>query len=147
MKKLFVSVAAASLIVGSAASGFAAANPFEDVPADAWYANAVRWAASEGVIEGYSDGTFHPDYIVTREQGAVIMSRYAALRGVALGSDGAKLAEAPDEESVMPSARNAVAWALDRGLLHPLADGRLAPHDSLLCGDAIVMIRTLQQML
>ena len=120
---------------------------FLDLPADPTAARAISWAVRTNVIEGYSDGTFHPDYIVTREQGAVIMSRYAALRGVSLGSDGAKLAEAPDEESVMPSARNAVAWALDRGLLHPLADGRLAPHDSLLCGDAIVMIRTLQQML
>ncbi len=66
MKKLFVSVAAASLIVGSAASGFAAANPFEDVPADHWAYDAVAQLAADGVIEGYGDGTYRGDREITR---------------------------------------------------------------------------------
>ncbi|MBO6235439.1 MAG: S-layer homology domain-containing protein, partial [Schwartzia sp.] len=66
MKKFFVSVAAASLIAGSAASAFAAANPFEDVPADHWAYDAVAQLASDGVVEGYGDGSYRGDQEITR---------------------------------------------------------------------------------
>ena len=78
MKKLFVSVAAASLIVGSAASGFAAANPFEDVPADHWAYDAVAQLAADGVIEGYGDGTYRGDREITRYEMAQMVARAMA---------------------------------------------------------------------
>ena len=41
---------------------------FTDVPDGKWYAEALRWAASQGIVEGYGDGTFGPDIPITREQ-------------------------------------------------------------------------------
>ena len=53
--------------------------PFADVAEGAWYAEAVRWAASEGVVEGVSDTAFAPDDTVTREQLAAILARFMEL--------------------------------------------------------------------
>lgn len=51
--------------------------PFTDVESGTWYTEAVRWAASEGVVTGTSATTFEPDAPVTREQFAAILYRYA----------------------------------------------------------------------
>ncbi|MBP3690959.1 MAG: S-layer homology domain-containing protein [Schwartzia sp.] len=75
MKKFFVSVAAASLIAGTAASAFAAANPFEDVPADHWAYDAVAQLASDGVVEGYGDGSYRGDQEITRYEMAQMVAR------------------------------------------------------------------------
>ncbi|MCC8079950.1 MAG: S-layer homology domain-containing protein [Oscillospiraceae bacterium] len=47
---------------------FEAAETFTDVSADAWYAEAVAWAAAEGITTGTSDTTFTPDASCTRGQ-------------------------------------------------------------------------------
>lgn len=50
---------------------------FSDVAADSWYTEAVRWAASEGIVTGYTDGKFGSSDAITREQLATILWRYA----------------------------------------------------------------------
>lgn len=50
---------------------------FTDVDEDAWYAEAIRWAASEGILLGYGDGTVGAEDACTREQIATILYRYA----------------------------------------------------------------------
>lgn len=115
-----------------------------DLPADPAAAMAVAWVASTGLIPGYGDGTFHPDFIITREQAAVILSRFAGLRGrdVSVAGD---LGAYPDADAVAGGSRGSVTWALERGLLIPRSDGRIAPNDAVLCGEAIAMIAALQQ--
>lgn len=54
---------------------------YTDVSPDAEYAEAIRWASSEGMVQGYGNGTFGPDDAVTREQMAVILYRYAQSSG------------------------------------------------------------------
>ena len=54
---------------------------FDDVAANAWYTEAIRWAASEGIVSGYGDGKFGPDDIITREQMAAMLYRYAQYKG------------------------------------------------------------------
>ena len=54
---------------------------FTDVAQDAWYAEAVRWAASEGIVLGYGDGTFAPNDTITREQLATMLYRYEQYKG------------------------------------------------------------------
>lgn len=53
-----------------------AANPFKDVKAGEWYANAVVWAAKNKIVMGYEDNTFKPNQKVTREEMAAILGRY-----------------------------------------------------------------------
>ena len=50
---------------------------FTDVAAGTWYASAVNWAAANGVVSGYGDGTFGPNDNVTREQVAMILYSFA----------------------------------------------------------------------
>uniref|UniRef100_UPI000EE8E785 S-layer homology domain-containing protein n=1 Tax=Clostridium sp. AM58-1XD TaxID=2292307 RepID=UPI000EE8E785 len=57
---------------------------FGDVSADAYYANAVKWAAQKKIVNGTSATTFSPDAAVTREQMAVIMTNYAEQMGYSI---------------------------------------------------------------
>ena len=52
---------------------------FSDVPADAWYAEAVNTLASLGMVEGYADGTFRPDNTITRAEFVTIAVGFADL--------------------------------------------------------------------
>ena len=45
-----------------------AVNPFDDVPADQWFTDAVLWAVAEGITNGVDDTTFNPTGDCTREQ-------------------------------------------------------------------------------
>ena len=54
---------------------------FKDVPAGKWYADAVNWAAENGIVNGYSDKVFAPFDACTRQQAAAILYRYEELRG------------------------------------------------------------------
>ena len=64
---------------GQPAAG--AALPFADVLPESWYAEAVRWAASEGISNGVAPGVFAPDAPVTREQLAAMLYRFEKARG------------------------------------------------------------------
>ncbi|MBQ3179166.1 MAG: S-layer homology domain-containing protein, partial [Clostridia bacterium] len=55
---------------------------FNDVVTDEWYTEAVRWAAAEGIVNGYGNDTFGPMNAVTREQVMAILHRYAAYKGL-----------------------------------------------------------------
>lgn len=59
------------------------AMPFEDIKPGKYYSDAVRWAASTGIILGISETEFAPDDNITREQLAAIMFRYAKYKGTA----------------------------------------------------------------
>lgn len=78
MKKNFAPILTAAVILGMTSSGFAAANPFSDVPSGHWAYNAVTKLASEGVIEGYGDGTFRGNRNITRYEMAQMIARALA---------------------------------------------------------------------
>ncbi len=84
MKKSLVSALTTALVVGAASTTFAAANPFEDVPADHWAYDAVAQLAADGVIEGYGDGTYRGDQEITRYEMAQMVAR-----AMAKGANGA----------------------------------------------------------
>jgi hypothetical protein len=54
---------------------------FSDVAEEDWYAEAIRWAAAEGLVLGYDDGTFGVNNPITLEQMAVILYRYEQYKG------------------------------------------------------------------
>ena len=90
MKKSLVSGLVGALAVGVTATAFAAANPFEDVPADHWAYDAVAQLAADGVIEGYGDGTYRGDQEITRYEMAQMVARAMAKSGVS-GADKAMI--------------------------------------------------------
>lgn len=75
---------------------------FRDVDEDAWYADAVEWAAEEGIVKGYGKKTFGPNNSVTVEQLAAILQRYADYKGYDI-----------DEAVRLYSDAVVSAWAVD----------------------------------
>jgi len=61
--------------------------PFTDVGEDAWYYNAVKWAADNGIALGIGGGAFAPNVNVTREQMAAFLYRYAEFTETELPGD------------------------------------------------------------
>ena len=64
-------------------TAYANAQPsFDDVMIDAWYFGAIEWAAELGVVSGMGDGSFEPHSLITREQMALMLYRYANIMGI-----------------------------------------------------------------
>ena len=95
---------------------------FSDVAGEAWYTEAVRWAASQGIVSGYGNGTFGPNDPITREQLAVMLWRYS-------GSPAATNKELHfnDTDEISGFALEALRWAVENGILNGYGDGRLGP--------------------
>lgn len=113
---------------------------FSDIDQDATYAEAVRWAASEGLMSGYGDGSFGPDDPVTREQLAVILWRQA---GSPRLMDYPGLTKYSDVGDISRFAQPALAWAHQKGLIP--AEGRLGPKDAVTSVEAERMMQALNK--
>ena len=96
---------------------------FADVAANAWYADAVNWAAEKGYVSGVGDGKFAPDASITREQMALILYRYAG----SPDASGMVLREFADGDSVSAYAVDAIRWAVHEGLISGMENNTLAP--------------------
>ena len=99
---------------------------FTDVASDAYYTEAVRWAASKGIVGGYGNGLFGANDDVTREQLAAILYRYAACQGYDV-SQRADLSGFGDASSISDYAQEALSWAHAQGLVLGFEDGSLRP--------------------
>ena len=97
---------------------------FDDVDPAAYYAEAIRWATSEGIAGGYGGGMFGPDDPITREQLAVMLHRYAQHEGydVSIGEDTNILSYA-DAFTVSEYAVAALQWACGAGIISGTGDG------------------------
>ncbi|MBQ7475690.1 MAG: S-layer homology domain-containing protein [Clostridia bacterium] len=120
--------------------------PFTDL-SEEWYAAAVSWAAENGIVMGTAPDLFSPDDPLTREQIAAILKRYYDMKTAAetesgtaaetepadgepaepgdgtSGGGDADLSLFPDRGAVSEYAREAVGWAVGRGLLKGTASG------------------------
>ena len=74
MKKSLVSAVAATVIMSAATTGFAAQNPFSDVPADHWAYDALAQLAANNIVEGYGDNTFRGERNITRYEMAKMIA-------------------------------------------------------------------------
>ena len=103
--------------------------PYSDVQEGVWYTEAVRWAAAEGIITGYSGTVFAPNDTVTREQLATMLYRYGAYRGDDVSAS-SPLTAFPDGGSTSSWAVEAMEWAVGAGLLSGKDGGKLDPAGS-----------------
>ena len=104
----------------------ASAGDFTDVAEGDWYAQAVNWAASVGVVNGFDDGTFQPNAAITREQLAAVLRNYAAYKGLDVSASGS-LSTFTDAARVSDWAKESVEWAVGSGLLGGYEDSTLQP--------------------
>lgn len=118
---------------------------FEDVAEDAWYAEAVRWAAAEGIVEGCSDSAFCPDEEITREQLAVIIYRYEQSKGGGFTGMWMFLLNFEDRAEVSDWAYEALCWTTMKGVVEGRSEGILAPKGGIkLCEAARIMMNYLE---
>ena len=99
---------------------------FTDVATGDWYADAVNWAASEGIVNGMSATTFAPNAWVTREQLAAILYNYAEWKGMDMSAR-ADLSEYVDANSISEWARDVMQWAVGEGLISGITNDTLVP--------------------
>ena len=103
-----------------------------DVAEDAYYAEAVRWALSEGITTGTGDGKFSPDATCTRAQSVTFLFR-------AIG----KLVDSKAEFSdVLTDSyyANAVAWAVKKGITNGKANGLFGSNDPCTRGQIVTFL-------
>ena len=120
----------------------AAANPndFSDVPNGLWYTDAINWAAEQGIVGGYPDGTFRPDVAVSRQDLSLILMRYAGKKGYDV-SQRASLDRFVDASAVAAYAEHALQWAVDVGILAGDNRGRLNPRNFASRAEIATMIQ------
>ena len=111
-------------LAGSPEAGSAA--PYTDTENGAYYAEALGWAAEEGIAAGTAPDTFRPDDPVSREQLAVFLCRFAESQGCDV-SGSADLSGFRDAGRVDAYAVSAVKWACACGILEGTAADLLSP--------------------
>ena len=99
---------------------------FADVAANDWYATAVNWAASVGVVNGYEDNTFRPNAPITREQMAAILYNYADYKGYDVSAR-ADLSDYADAADVSSWAEDVLSWANAEGLINGMTATTIDP--------------------
>ena len=100
---------------------------FSDVAQDAWYAEAVAWAKTNGIVSGTSATQFAPNQNVTREQMAAILYRYAQYKGQETSTDQTGLEHFTDVNTVSSYAVPAMNWAVQNGLISGTSTTTLTP--------------------
>ena len=104
---------------------------FTDVDSSAYYAAAVTWASSNGLVSGVGEGRFAPDDLVTREQAATILHQAMPLLGLSSTEpDLSVLEQFADQGQIADYARPHMAALVSQGLLSGTGDG-LSPKGNL----------------
>ena len=106
---------------------------FADIPAGAYYAKAVAWAAEQGIAAGVGGGRFDPHAPCTRAQAVTLLHRAAG---------------APDTEADAPFAdvpttayyKAPVAWATEAGITTGVGDGKFAPDATCTRAQIVTML-------
>lgn len=110
---------------------------FRDVPRNAWYAEAVGWAAEQGIVNGISAQSFQPNGSVTREQLTTMIVRYLEQQGLELPTADLQY---NDVSSISPYAAETLAKAQGAGLISGYADGTLRPKATVSRAEGVVIL-------
>lgn len=113
-----------------------AGSSFGDVSSSAYYAAAVNWASSKGIVNGTGADAFSPNASITREQLAAMLYRYAGEPSVS-----ADLSAYTDAVSISPYAEKAVEWCVAKGILSGKSATRLAPQDTATRAECAAMLQ------
>ena len=115
---------------------------YTDVTQGQWYSEAIRWAASEGIVGGYGNGLFGTNDPITREQFAAMLYRFAQEQGydVSIGEN-TNILSYTDVADLSEYAISAMQWAVGAGIINGTGDGStLSPHGQATRAQAAVML-------
>lgn len=106
---------------------------FKDISKDLWSYNDISIAVKEGYINGYSDNTFKPDGLITREEASKIISTITKLSG-----DG--ILSYNDKDQIGDWAKAHVDALTDNGILQGVENNYFMPQKSMTRAEAVVML-------
>ncbi len=110
------------------------AMPFTDVPADAYYYDAIRWALDKGVTSGITATTFNPGGICTRAQTVTFLWR-------AVGSPEPTTTNCPFTDVTKGTYYyNAVLWATEKGITVGTSTTTFSPEDTVTRGQTVTLL-------
>jgi uncharacterized repeat protein (TIGR02543 family) len=118
-------------LLADAEKNDAIASQFRDVADDAWYAQAVKYLASIGILEGYSDGTFRPNAHITRAEFVTALSRFDM-------SESAETGKFSDVAGHWASGY--ISNAAEKGWTEGYPDGTFRPNAEITRAEAATMI-------
>ena len=126
------------------------ASNFVDVPANAWCARAVNWAAKNGIVNGINEKEFAPNDPVTREQMCAMMARFLNYR--AKKDNKTYPTSVPektflDAASIGTFAKEAVKQCQMWGLVYGEKDGKFSPKDNSTRAEVAAVIQRLDVLL
>jgi len=113
---------------------------FDDVDEDKWYTQAVCWAASENIAEGWN-GNFYPMSAVTREQLAAILYRYEQSRGGGFTDEWIFPMEYADLDEISDWAYEAMCWMNMNEVINGRPGNILDPKNNAVRVEAAAMIQ------
>lgn len=119
---------------------------FSDVAQDAYYADAVAWGSSAGIVNGTGGSRFSPDDTCTREQSVELMRRYVEKRPHAT-PERQYLGNFSDSTAISAYARLAMSWAVGAGLINGVSRSELAPRSGMTRAQFAVLALRLKQYL
>ncbi|MBD2866358.1 S-layer homology domain-containing protein, partial [Paenibacillus oceani] len=124
--------------------------PFSDISQSAWFNDVVATAYTHRLLNGFEDGTFHPEETITREQAMIMLSRAMTLTGLTakLPGQAADVAFRPytDAAAVSDWALDGMASSIQAGVVQGKSGATLAPQDFVTRAEAATIIRRLLQL-
>lgn len=112
---------------------------FKDVPANAWYSQAVAWASANKIVDGRPGNVFDPGTAVTRQEFATILYRYNSFRGLGAGNK-SNLSQFTDRGYVQSYALEAMQWAVGNGIIGGTTNTTLSPNGTAIRFQAAAML-------
>ncbi len=119
-----------------------AAAKFTDVKAGQWYTEAVIWASSNGIVNGYEDNTFKPMNNVSREEMAAMLMRYAEFKGIDVSAT-KDLSSYKNAAKVAGWAQQNMSWANSAGLIQGDENNNLNPQGKATRAEAAMILMRL----
>ncbi len=119
------------------ASGNGAA--YADVTASTWYSDAIAWASANGIVTGYTDGTFRPDAEITRQELAAMLYRYAGFASYDVTKKN-DLAAYTDKSEIGSWALESIEWANAEALVNGRTEHTIVPSGTATRAEAATIL-------
>ncbi len=114
---------------------------FSDADYTAYYGNYVDWAAENNIITGVGNGKFEPDRVVTREEMAVMLYRFAELLKVSTSASGAAHLSYPDASAISSWAADAAKYCQYTGIISGRDGGKFVPQGTTTRAEVAVILQ------
>lgn len=119
---------------------------FEDVKEGDWFYPAIAWANNVGVVNGISETTFAPNALITRQDMALMLSRYIANVSKATYKESVMVVPFADDAAIAEYAKDAVMQMKKYNIIGGKLNNRFAPRENATRAEAAKMVYTMLEL-